>query len=167
MFLNVRGVKEPPEGETHCEGEMDQNGKSRVSSVGRTILAVIAGYLTNAVLIVVTEQFLSSLAPRSDATPPLCYFVIDLIRQCLIQVAAGYLCCVIARPSQRIALTGLIGLGLLVGTIFLVASWKSEPHWYGLGLLFVYAPCVWIGWALRGPVKPRSLGARASNKEKE
>lgn len=99
------------------------------SSVGRAIVGVIAGYLTNVILIVVTEQFLASLAPRSDATPPLYYFVIDLISQCLIQVAAGYLCCVIARPSERIALTSLISLGLLVGTIFLVASWKSEPHW--------------------------------------
>jgi hypothetical protein len=108
------------------------------------------------VLIVVTEQFLSSLAPRGDATPSLYSFVVDLISQCLIQVAAGYLCCVIARPSNNFALIGLIGLGLSVGTVSLVASWKSEPHWYGVGLLLVYAPCVWIGWALRSQVDAQS-----------
>ena len=132
-----------------------ERGSMSKSSVGRAIVAVVAGYLTNMVLIVVTEQFLSSLASRSDATPPLWYFVIDLISQCLYQVAAGYLCCVIARPSQRSAVAALIGLGLLVGTVSLVTSWKSEPHWCGTGLLVVYAPCVWIGWALRRRVNAR------------
>ena len=130
-------------------------GSMSKSSVGRAIVAVIAGYGANVVLILVTEQFLLSLPPSRDGPPPLYYFVADLTSQSLIQIAAGYLCCVIARPSLRIALISLISLGLLVGTIFLVASWKSEPHWYGLGLLLVYAPCVWIGWALGGRVNAR------------
>jgi hypothetical protein len=125
------------------------------SSIGRAILAVIASYVANVVLIVATEQFLLSLAPRGAATPPLSYFVVDLTSQSLIQVGAGYLCCLIVRPSQWIALTGLIALGLSVGTVSVVMSWKSEPHWYIVGLLLVYAPCVWIGWALRGRVNAR------------
>lgn len=119
------------------------------ANIRRIILAVIAGYIADGILVVATEQFLVWLIPGADVTPPLYYFVIDLMTQCLYTVIGGYLCCVIARPSQRAALGGLIGLAVLVGTISLVASWKSEPHWYGIALFVVYPPCAWIGWTLK------------------
>jgi hypothetical protein len=124
--------------------------------IGRTIVAVIASYLTNAILVVASERLLLSLEP-GGAAPPLYYFVLDLISQCLYTMLAGYLCCVIARTSQWIAMAGLIGLGLSVGTVSLVMSWKFEPHWYGMALLAVYAPCVWIGWLLRSRVNAQSF----------
>ncbi len=79
---------------------------------------------------------------------PLYYFVTDLISQCVYTIVGGFLCCAVAGPAQRAALAGLMGLGVLVGTVSLVASWKTEPHWYGVALLAVYPPCVWIGWML-------------------
>jgi hypothetical protein len=117
-------------------------------SIGRIILAVVVGYMANAILVAATEIILSLLVPNI-AEPPFYYFVVDLISQCLYTIVGGYLCCVIARPSQTIALAGLIGLGVLVGGVDLIASWKSEPNWYGIALLVVYAPCVWIGWRLK------------------
>jgi hypothetical protein len=131
-----------------------------IARVGRTVVAVIASYVTNAILVVATEQLLSSHAPSGATAPQLNYFVVNLISQCLYTVVAGYLCCVIARPSQRVALAGLIGLGLSVGTVSLVTPWKSEPHWYGIALLAVYAPCVWIGWSLRGRANAQSSSDR-------
>jgi hypothetical protein len=44
----------------------------------------------------------------------------------------------------------LMGLGVLVGTVSFVATWKTEPHCYGVALLRVYQPYVWIGWTLKG-----------------
>jgi hypothetical protein len=128
------------------------------ASVGRLIVAVVTAYLTNAILVVATEPLLSSLAPSGETR--LHYFVFDLISQCLYTLLAGYLCGVIAQPSQRVAMAGLIGLGLSIGTVFLVASWKSEPHWYGIALLVVYAPCVWIGWLLWARVNAQSSSDR-------
>lgn len=124
------------------------------ASLGRTVVAVVASYLTNAILVVATEQLLSLRAPSGATTPRLYYFVVDLISQCLYAVVAGYLCCVIAQPSQRVAVAGLIGLGLTVGTVSLITSWESDPHWYGIALLAVYAPCVWIGWSFGGRMTP-------------
>jgi hypothetical protein len=115
-------------------------------SIGRVILAVLGGYIANAILVAATEQLLSLLIPGVGATPPFYYFVFDVISQCLYTVAGGFLCCLIAGPSQQAALAGLIALGVLVGTVFLVGSWKTEPHWYGIALVVVYSPCVWIGW---------------------
>lgn len=128
-------------------------------SVARIILAVVAGYIANGILVVATEHLLSFRAPGADATHPLYYFVVDLISQCLYTVVGGYLCCVIARPAQRAAMGSLMGLGVLVGTVSLASSWKAEPHWYGIALLAVYPPCVWIGWTL----KDRALGQSSSD----
>ena len=115
----------------------------------RVILAVVAGYLADGILVVATEQVLSLRARGVGATQPLHYFVMDLISQCVYTVVGGYVCCAIARPTRRAAMAGLMGLGVLVGTMSLVWSWKTEPHWYGIALLAVYAPCVWIGWTLK------------------
>jgi hypothetical protein len=82
--------------------------------------------------------------------------VVDVVIQCLYTVVAGYMCCVIAQRSQRIAMAGLIAIGLVLGAVSLVTSWKSEPHWYGIGLYVVYAPCVWIGWTIRDRMFRRS-----------
>jgi hypothetical protein len=117
-------------------------------NIVRIILAVVAGYIANAILVAATEQLLSRASGPGSSQPSF-YFVADLISQCLYTVVGGYLCCVIAGP-RRTAMAGLIGLGVLVGTVSLVASWKTEPHWYGGALLSVYPPCVWIGWTLKG-----------------
>jgi peptidoglycan/LPS O-acetylase OafA/YrhL len=124
------------------------------ASIGRFIIAVLAGYAANAVLVAATEQLLPRLIPSPD------YFVADLITQCLYEVAGGYLCCLIVKRSERwIAVVGLVGLGLLIGTISLITSWKAEPHWYGIALLSVWAPCVWIGSALERWVTDRKSSA--------
>jgi peptidoglycan/LPS O-acetylase OafA/YrhL len=84
----------------------------------------------------------------------------DLITQCLYEVAGGYVCCLIAKRSERwIAVIGLVVLGLLIGTISLITSWGAEPHWYGIALLSVWAPCVCVGYALERWVIDRNSSA--------
>jgi hypothetical protein len=114
-------------------------------NIGRIILAVTASYIADGVLVVATE--FSLVAAGFAATQS--YYVVDLISQCLYTIIGGYLCCIIAGATKRAALAGLMGLGLFVGTADLVSSWKTEPHWYGIALLIVYLPCVWIGWTLK------------------
>lgn len=120
------------------------------AGVGRTIVAVIASYVTFVLLVAATELLLSRAAPSVGSRQNLRFFVSDLIIQCLYTIVAGYLCYLIAR-SQQIAIAALIGIGLLLGAVSLVMSWKSEPHWYGIGLYISYAPCLWVGWTLREP----------------
>jgi hypothetical protein len=118
-----------------------------MKNVGRVIFAVLAGYITDAALVIATE--LALRVPSRHVAQPLRYYVIDLITQCLYTVIGGYITCAIAGPVHRAAMITLICLGLLVGSASLTASWHMEPHWYGIGLLAVYAPCVWIGCSLR------------------
>lgn len=118
-----------------------------MKNIGHVIFAVLAGYITDAALVIATE--LALRVPGRHAAQPLRYYVIDLITQCLYTVIGGYIACAIAGPVHRAAMISLICLGLLVGTASLTAAWHMEPHWYGIALLAVYAPCVWIGCSLR------------------
>jgi len=115
----------------------------------RVIVAVVAGYGTNALLIAGTEQMLSRLVT------PATYRVVDVVTQCIIQVGCGYLCSRIAKAQRLSAIVVLILVGLLIGSVSVVVSRKSEPHWYAITLLCVYAPSVWAGYRLdkRTPIK--------------
>ena len=119
------------------------------ASVGRVVLAVIAAWLANAILVGVTEVLLWTIWRVPGHKLPGRYYIIDLICQCCFTVVGAYLCCVIARPSRRAAMYGMMFLGLLIGGLSLPSSWSREPHWYRIALLAVWVPCVWIGWTLR------------------
>ena len=106
----------------------------------RIASAVITAYVVNAILVLATNQLLSPMA--TDAKRHFQFLVIDVLSQCPYTIVAGYLCTAIVGQLRRLAIAGLITLGLTVGTFSLISSWNSEPHWYGVSLLFVYAPCV-------------------------
>lgn len=112
------------------------------SGSGRTVLAVTAGYVTNAVLVGLTQALFVKFQNAR------LYFVVDLLTQIEITIIAGCLCCLIARQSRRTAAIGMAVVGLVIGTASLVISWSAEPHWYGIALLFAFPPCVWAGYAL-------------------
>lgn len=118
------------------------------ANFGRAVLAVLAGYIANAILVAASEALLSRL---TRGATPLSYFVVDLFTQCIYTIVGGYICRQVARSSTKAPLGGLISLAMLMGTISLVTSWKSEPHWYGIALLAVYPPCAWVGWRLKEP----------------
>jgi hypothetical protein len=127
--------------------------------MGRTVLGVISGYLTNAALVGITEfAYVRCMDARK-------YFVVDLATQVGATVIGGYLCCLIAQSAKRIAATSLMILGLLIGAASLVTSWNAEPHWYGMALLAVYAPCVWMGYALL-LWRNKCIGKRGQNADR-
>lgn len=108
----------------------------------RVIVAVVAGYVINAVLIAGTEQKLSRLVTRGS------YFAADVVTQSIIQIGSGYLCSRIANAQRLIATAVLVLVGLLIGSASVIAFWQSEAHWYAITLLCIYAPCVWVGYRL-------------------
>lgn len=108
----------------------------------RAIFGVVIGYTTNAALVGISEQIYARFFELRR------YFVVDVVSQILATVIGGFLCSLIAQRAKRDAAIGLIVLGLMIGSASLVLTWRSEPHWYGITLLAVYAPCVWIGYEL-------------------
>lgn len=130
------------------------------ASIGRIILAVVAAWLTNAILVGLSEVLMWKSMRGPAGHLPLRYYMIDLILQCCFTVVGGYLCCVIAGPTRRGAMLSLMALGLLIGGLSLPPSWNREPHWYRIALLAVWVPCVWIGWRLKAH---RTVATQALN----
>ncbi len=116
----------------------------------RAIAAILVSYAANALLVGISEMFLSRVFATTANSPTRSYYIVDLISQCVYGGIIGYICRIIARGPSRLAIGGLIALGLVIGSISVQASWNAEPHWYAVTLLAIYAPCVWLGWALRG-----------------
>jgi len=122
-------------------------------SIGRIVLAVLAGYVANGALVALSEGLFSRIIPTTQPLP-LYWLILDLMSQCIYTVIGGYVCCSIAGARERWAMLGLMAVGVLVGSISLVTSWRDEPHWYGITLLGVFPLCVWVGWKLREARKP-------------
>ena len=123
--------------------------------MGRTIAAVIFGYMTTGLLVILTDQIVSGLIPgfHSMKTPPDYYFGISLATNTLYAIVGGYLCSAVARNQWKTATLGVIILGETLGTIAQRALWHTVPHWFGIGLLALYAPAVWLGGYLRSRSK--------------
>jgi len=117
-------------------------------NASRILFAVVVAYLLNIILIVATDIAFLKLMPPVHSVPRRSYLLTDLISQCLIQTLAGYVCCWIARGRPS-ALALLAAIGIVIGGFSLFHSWQNEPHWYGIALLAVYPPCLWLGWTLR------------------
>jgi hypothetical protein len=125
---------------------MNRHSDSRgfFSSVAlRSIVAVVAAYALNAALVLLVEGWLARVSRGNS------YYAADLALQCLIELAAGFVCCIVARRGKEQLVTAwVIGLGLIVGAYSLVLSWNTEPHWYSAALLGVWAPCIWAGYRI-------------------
>jgi hypothetical protein len=119
--------------------------------MGRIVAAAVAGYVAIGILVVLTDQVFAAVIPgfKSMTTPPLYYFVASLGTDSLYSILGGYLCCVIARAGCRNATLMLMVLGEIIGVVSQVSLWQTVPHWFGIGLLILYPPMVWIGSLLR------------------
>jgi hypothetical protein len=126
----------------------------------RTVIAVIAGYALIGVLVVFTDQLFSVAIQgfNSLATPPRYYFALSLLTDTFYSVLGGYLCAAIARSASKNATLALMIGGEIVGLVSMIAFWKTVPHWFGLALLVVYPPAIWIGSRL-GSRDQRSMAA--------
>ena len=109
----------------------------------RSIVAIVAAYALYAALVLLVEMGLARVSHGNS------YYAADLALQCLIELAAGFLCCIVARRGkEQLVAAWVIGLGLIVSAFSLVLSWNTEPHWYSAALLGVWAPCIWAGYRI-------------------
>ncbi|MEO7144343.1 MAG: hypothetical protein ABI165_12670 [Bryobacteraceae bacterium] len=117
----------------------------------RLVISVLAGYAAIGALVVSTDQVFAALIPgfASAAMPPVYYFYVSLATDSLYSIVGGYCCAAIARRRAQQATVGLIVFGELAGLVATVMLWHTAPHWFGLGLLILYPPAVWLGGMLR------------------
>lgn len=121
--------------------------------VGRSIWAIVAGFLAVVILSIGTDVVLH----RLGIFPPLGQRMADrlfawaTVYRTIYGIFASYLTARLApnRPMWH-AMVGA-GFGMLLGTAGAIATWNKDlgPHWYPVSLVMVGIPCAWIGAKLR------------------
>ena len=132
-------------------------GATRTRKIGRSILALLAGFIVNVALSLGTDLCLQAarilpaigqepLSNFQSALAAAYRILYAVIGSCIVAGLAPY------RPMGH-ALTGA-GLGMALATAGAIATWNKSlgPHWYPLLLIAVALPTGWAGarlWAAR------------------
>ncbi len=123
----------------------------------RSILAVLAGWASVGVLVVLTDGVLNRLFPNdyvSGKLPPDHLLAVSLATAILYSVIGGWVTARIAAIKPWRHVLGLIIWGELMGIASAAATWGKIQSWYQIGLLLLWAPAVILGGWIRAG-KPR------------
>ena len=117
--------------------------------VGRSIWAIVAGFLAVVILSIATDVVLH----RLGIFPPLGQRMADrlfawaTVYGTIYGILGSYLTARLApnRPMWH-AMVGA-GIGMLLGSAGAIATWNKDlgPHWYPVALVIQGIPCAWIG----------------------
>jgi len=122
--------------------------------IGRSVVALLAGFAVNVALSLVTDFGLSAMGllpalgqqPMNDAQSALA-----TTYRTLYGVVSAYTVARLApyRPMAH-AMTGA-AIGMALATFGAVATWNRSlgPHWYPLALIVMALPTGWLGGKLR------------------
>lgn len=126
---------------------------------GKSIRAVIAGFLTVVLLSVATDFILETLGFFPPQSEPAAYtaglLLIALLYRCAYTVAGGYISARLApdRPMRHAIILGVVGI--IAGMIGVAVSWNLTPHhWYPIALVVTALPCTWLGGKLKTGTSP-------------
>jgi hypothetical protein len=129
---------------------------NRPRRIGRSIVALLAGFVAVVVLSLGTDMVLHATGvfppwgqPMSDSL-----FLLATVYRTIYGVAGSYITARLApdRPMQHALAGGVIGLAVsIAGTL---ATWNRGPefgpHWYPIALVVLAMPCAWTGGRLHG-----------------
>ncbi len=131
----------------------DAAGEPRPPRLLPSFGAVAAGFIATAALSIGTDAVLHAAGVFPGLGQPMSnpLFALAAAYRAAYTVAGGWLTARLApsRPMRHALVLGAIGL--LVGTVGLVATWGRGlgPAWYPIAVVAMALPCVWAGAALR------------------
>ena len=123
--------------------------------LARSVLAIVAGYLVSATLVLVGFTVLGRIAPVAMsvaglAAAPRPGMVLGiLLMDAIIAIVGGYVTALIAR---RAPIGHAFALGALMLVLGIVMSWTSperEPTWYAIWMPILVLPAAVIGGMIR------------------
>lgn len=119
----------------------------------RSILAVLAGFLTWTVLWLTSNAAIAAALPdafRADgSTDSAGILLVILLLSVVFSLIAGYVAAIVAR---RAIMKHALALGLLqlaVGLFVQIQYWNLMPLWYHLSFLALLLPGILVGARLR------------------
>jgi hypothetical protein len=128
--------------------------------VGRSVLAVFAGFVTTALLSIGADAVMHAAGifpplgqPMSDGL-----FVWATVYRCAFTVLGGYVTAALAPRSPMSHVLVLGAIGIAAATVGLVVTWNAGPalgpRWYPIMLVVTALPCVWSGGLVQGRFRP-------------
>lgn len=134
---------------------------SQSRRLGRSTAAILAGFLSVAILSLVTDQILHVLHVYPPWGQPMWDPRLNLLAlayRTVYTIFGGYLTARLAprAPMRHVAIVGLIGTVMATaGAIAAIRLADLGPNWYPIALAVSGFPCVWLG-GLINQARPRS-----------
>lgn len=136
--------------------------------IGRSILAILAGFVAVVVLSLATDVALhfAGLTPPLDQPMSDPMFLLATIYRTIYGIIGSYITARLApdRPMQHSLIGGVIGFILAI--VGAAVTWNHVPslgpHWYPLALIVTALPGAWLGGKLR--LMQLGTGELATNK---
>lgn len=129
------------------------DSQSRPRGLGRSIVALFAGFAVGVVLSVGTDVGLHKLglAPALNQVWSNHLLLFATAYRTVYSVTASYVVARLApnRPMGHALVGGAVGF--VLSTLGAVAAWNSNlgPHWYPVALAVIALPTAWIGGKMR------------------
>jgi hypothetical protein len=115
--------------------------------------AVLAGFLTVAVLSIATDTVLEKTGifpPPSDQGLFITWMLLlAFAYRSLYAVAGGYVCAALSAENKKRQVTILGILGTAGGIAGVVYGWNMSDHWYPIALAVTAFPLTWLGGSLK------------------
>lgn len=122
--------------------------------IGRSIWAIVAGFLVVVILSIGTDAVLHALGifPALGQRMSNSLFLLATLYRTIYAILGSYITARLApdRPMGHAMLGGIIGL--VLGSVGAAATWKRTelgPHWYPLVLVATALPCAWLAGKIR------------------
>jgi hypothetical protein len=122
-------------------------------NIGRSILAIFAGFLTVVVLSLGIDQILHALhvyPPWGVAMHEPGLNALALAYRCVITVLGGYVTARLAprNPTLHVVILGVIGLAIAILGAVATIPMNIGPAWYPIALAVTAFPLTWLGGLL-------------------
>jgi hypothetical protein len=123
----------------------------------RSVLAVVAGLLTNVIPAVAIDAILhaTGIYPPLGERMPDALFVLASSYRVAAAVAGGYVTARLSPSRPVMHVLVLAGIGILLSSAGAIAMWDAGPAWYSLGLIAIAIPCSLFGERVNRVVEAR------------
>jgi hypothetical protein len=118
-------------------------------NTSRSILALVAGFMSVALLSMATDFFLEKIGvfpPQSEPDSYTTYMLLwALLYRSFYTTVGGYLTASLA-PINSLRHAILLGIvGTIAGTLGAIANWNLGNHWYPVAIVVLGLPCTYLG----------------------
>lgn len=117
------------------------------------IFAVVAGFLTVALLSVITDTILEAIGlfpqPTEEGLFVTWMLIVAFIYRSVYAVLGGYITAKLAPSNPMKHVKVLAVLGTIGGILGVIVGWNLSQHWYPIALAITAYPLVWWGGKYR------------------